>query len=302
MTRSFLALAALLSSCPTFSQSPRSVVETISSPGPYAVNAHLISGSTGLVVVDSYRTAAATEILIQRIRASDKPLAGILITHTHPDHIGGLRTLAAAFPAAAIYASPDTTADIRDDRGGSIAQAARLVPGFGPDVPVPTRAIRSGERFEVGGVEFIATHLGQGEAEHSTVYLAPKLGILFVGDLVGTGSHPWLIEGRTGSWLQRLTELEEGFGSVREYRPGHGPAGVGRALIDEQRRYLTDMRRLVASRIAGGTLTEGSRDAVVAEMDRLYPYSDVVAPLPELRAKNVEAVARELIVERRERR
>jgi glyoxylase-like metal-dependent hydrolase (beta-lactamase superfamily II) len=285
--------AANLVSAPS-SQLPVQV-ETFASPAPYSVNAYLLVGPTGLVVVDSLRTGAATEALVARIRALGRPLSGVLLTHTHPDHIGGLRALKAAFPGVPIYASADTIADIRQDRGGYIKQAAQFVPGFGPTVPVPDRLVRPGEPFNVGGISFIAGTFGAGESEHTTVYLAPGHDALFVSDLVGRGAHPWLVEGRSGEWLTRLDELEKRYAAAALFHPGHGSRGEPSSLIGEQRRYLADLRRLVAQRIDDAQLDPRERDDIVAAMDRQYPYPDVVAPLPELKQRNVEAIAKEMI-------
>ncbi len=77
--------------------------------------------------------------------------------------------------------------------------------------------------------------------------------------------------------------------------PGHGPSGPLGDLLDEQTAYLGTLRALISVRIADGALDEAERDAVVAEMDRRFPYPDVVAPLPDLRRRNVEAIGAELI-------
>ncbi len=42
-------------------------VETVASPAPFSVNAHIVSGPGGLVVIDSLRTADAAAVLVERL-------------------------------------------------------------------------------------------------------------------------------------------------------------------------------------------------------------------------------------------
>jgi glyoxylase-like metal-dependent hydrolase (beta-lactamase superfamily II) len=68
-------------------------------------NSVLINAPDGWVVVDSGRHAAHAQALLDRIRASGKPLRAIVNTHWHLDHIGGNRALLTAYPQARLIAS-----------------------------------------------------------------------------------------------------------------------------------------------------------------------------------------------------
>ncbi|HEY2979058.1 MAG TPA: MBL fold metallo-hydrolase [Burkholderiaceae bacterium] len=68
-------------------------------------NSVLIEAPDGWIVVDTGRSPAHAQALMDRIRASGKPLRVIVNTHWHLDHIGGNRTLRTAFPPATVIAS-----------------------------------------------------------------------------------------------------------------------------------------------------------------------------------------------------
>jgi glyoxylase-like metal-dependent hydrolase (beta-lactamase superfamily II) len=68
-------------------------------------NSVLIDGPDGWIVVDTGRHQAHAQALIDRIRASGKPLLAIVNTHWHLDHIGGNRALLTAYPQARVIAS-----------------------------------------------------------------------------------------------------------------------------------------------------------------------------------------------------
>lgn len=68
-------------------------------------NSVLIDAPDGWIVIDTGRDPAHAQALIDRIRASGKPLRAIVNTHWHLDHIGGNRALRSAFPQAELIAS-----------------------------------------------------------------------------------------------------------------------------------------------------------------------------------------------------
>jgi len=54
------------------------------------VNAYIIEGVAGTVVVDATLTVSDGRALRASVENLEKPLLGVIITHAHPDHYGGL--------------------------------------------------------------------------------------------------------------------------------------------------------------------------------------------------------------------
>jgi len=70
--------------------------------------------------------------------------------------------------------------------------------------------------------------------------------------------------------------------------PGHGAAG-GVAVIDAQRRYITELRSATRAKLGPSGLTPDSSKEIVGDMRARYPGW----PLEMLIPINVEAVAKE---------
>ena len=55
-----------------------------------AVNSFIVHGPDGVVVVDGMLTVSDAALVRAAVDRSGAPLAGVLITHPHPDHYAGL--------------------------------------------------------------------------------------------------------------------------------------------------------------------------------------------------------------------
>ena len=58
--------------------------------GGTPVNAYIIESNSGAVAVDSTLTVSDARALRARVDGLGKPLLGVIVTHAHPDHYGGL--------------------------------------------------------------------------------------------------------------------------------------------------------------------------------------------------------------------
>ena len=80
-------------------------------PGGFAPGAQpdgntvLFSAPGGLVVVDTGRHAAHADAVLALARAAGAPIAAVVNTHWHLDHVGGNPRLRAAYPALRVHAS-----------------------------------------------------------------------------------------------------------------------------------------------------------------------------------------------------
>ena len=269
------------------------------SPNPSSVNVLWISAPRGLIVVDSGRTLSEAHRTVAAIRAVHRPVAGILVTHAHPDHVGGLGVLHEAFPHAPMYATAATSEEIRTDSKGFYALTRQI---DGADYPavmtVPDHVLQPNRPITIGGLRLETAEFGPGETDAETAFYEPGSHTLFPGDIVANHMTPALLEEHTCGWLSDLDRLSKRFPRASTLYPGHGAPG-SRGLIDKQERYIRDFRAFVAPAAAadspgGATVTPEELAEVKAKVEARYPNYPNVASLPTLMDVNITAVAHEI--------
>jgi glyoxylase-like metal-dependent hydrolase (beta-lactamase superfamily II) len=258
------------------------------------VNSFLVEGQDEIVAVDSPMFVSDARAFRARLDALGKPLAGVLITHPHPDHYNGIGELVDD-DALPIIALPDVDAEIR---ARDPEKRARWVPVFGDEWPkvtrFPNRVVAPGEAVELAGLRFTPVDFGTGESVSETVWLldGPRPPIAFVGDLVFERTHPYLGDGTTAAWLDALARARETLDPASLLYVGHGtPVGLPTAVLQDQTCYLLMLREVVR-RLAGGAgeLTAEAKRQLV-EMMTAFTGG---ARMPYLLEWGADALAAEL--------
>jgi glyoxylase-like metal-dependent hydrolase (beta-lactamase superfamily II) len=243
------------------------------------VNAYIVLNSSHAVVIDTLRNREEAAELAAIVRQTRRTLETILVTHGHPDHYIGLRTLKEAFPSARIVVASDAVKhDIMEfstwmDGIGWLDQQPQMKPrnaqtpdGFDYQSAIE---VLGGKTLELtgGGEIQLRTDYPSVECAHMTTAFVPELNALFASDLCYHGVHAWagpsVMREHLANWIGVLGELKSQFSGtgVRVY-PGHGKASDA-SLFDAMRIYLSDF--------IGAVDAEPTNAAAIERMKRLYP-------------------------------
>jgi glyoxylase-like metal-dependent hydrolase (beta-lactamase superfamily II) len=182
-------------------------------------NTGAIVGRSGVVLIDTTSTEARNRALLAAVgeRAGGLPVRAAVNTHHHGDHTYGNWLLPRGIP---IVAHRHCREEVL--RAGLVAQALFPTGDYGHvEVAPPTLTFESSLTLHVDETLVELFFVGPAHTLGDVIAWLPGQGVVFTGDLVFHGGHPFLAEGCLANFpaaLQRVKEL-----GARVLVPGHGP-------------------------------------------------------------------------------
>ncbi len=219
--------------------------------GDAIANIGFIVGDDAVLVADPGGSLADGLELRAAIRAvTDLPIAYVVMSHVHPDHIFGAGAFQQDDPVFIGHAHLPAALAQRGQYYQERLEAI-LGPGQAGPVVMPTRTVADAAEIDLGGRVIGLTAHATAHTDTDLSLLDHKTGTLLLADLLFVERVPSL-DGSLKGWLAALTALR-GSPAARAV-PGHGPAAVGwpHGAADLQRYLnvlLTETRAAIADNI-----------------------------------------------------
>jgi glyoxylase-like metal-dependent hydrolase (beta-lactamase superfamily II) len=145
------------------------------------VNSYLVEDEDGLTVIDTMIPGSAKGI-VAGAEKHGMPIARILLTHAHQDHIGSLDALHEEVPDAEVIIGARERRLLRKDKSLDPGEPVDKVRGGYPGAKVePTRTLQPGDR--IGALEVYAA---PGHTPGQLAFLDTRDGTLFCADAYST--------------------------------------------------------------------------------------------------------------------
>lgn len=252
-------------------------------------NVGFVVGRDSVAVIDTGNSRQAGERLLAAVRAKTSlPIAYVVNTHMHPDHVlgdvafkgTGAKFVAHARFAAALEARAQSYVDAgRRQMGEAFDEGVK-------DVALPDVTVDDAATVDLGDRKLRLKAWPPAHTDNDLTALDEKTGTWFLGDLLFVGHVPAL-DGSIEGWLKVMTAASAE--KVDRVVPGHGPASVAwPQALEPQRRYLDRLRSDVSKLIDDGAdVREASEKAGLSERDGWALFD-------EFNARNAIGAYREL--------
>jgi glyoxylase-like metal-dependent hydrolase (beta-lactamase superfamily II) len=162
----------------------------------FTSNAFLVEGER-TVLVDT----GSNFDVVERVRDRGADLDAVVLTHTHPDHVGNLQSVKEAFGVEAW--------------------------GFDTGQPGVDHAIEDGETVQLGDDSYVALHTPGHKNDHLCFY-SSGANVLFAGDLIfqnGSFGRTDLEEGDRDRLIESIDRVKDRTDDhLAEMYVGHGPS------------------------------------------------------------------------------
>ncbi len=247
-------------------------------PGIYAMhgtrgaNVGAVLTEEGIVLVDTPLVPQEAWLWRDFLRevSGGKPFLYIINTDHHRGHIVGNQWFDC--PVIAHHIAWRYMRGYRDNFKHRVRQLFKRRPEIQAqlqDIRIILPEITFGERFTLfkGGREIRIIHIGGHTPATSIVYV-PDAKVVFTGDLVMRGEHPFMTQATSKEWLDGLRLIRKLH--PRVVVPGHGEIG-GPEVTEPVSKYLRYIRRQVRAHIRAGHSKVDTANAIAPELLPWFP-------------------------------
>ncbi|MPZ20278.1 MAG: MBL fold metallo-hydrolase [Luteitalea sp.] len=236
-------------------------------------NAFVVEAGEELVIVDTTLTMSDSKALKQMANSLRKPVAGILLTHGHPDHIAGTTNIAprGEMPIYALRSVHDVMK--ASEQAKHKQWSALFKDEWVPKWVYPNTIVAPGERVTVAGLTFTVVDVGAGgDSDANSIWLLENDNLAaFVGDFLYSDNHAYMMDGSILRWIANLERFGELLGKYATLYVGHGPAS-DQALIRKQQQYFETASTAVLEATGGSAVfTDDSKKKYEEMMLAAYP-------------------------------
>jgi glyoxylase-like metal-dependent hydrolase (beta-lactamase superfamily II) len=287
-----MRIPLLLSSCAlfAFAQAPlangRQAFEiTVVTPAgdQFWANSVIIEGSHEAMLVDAQLTKTNAEKVLQAVKATNKPLSIIYITHEHADHFLGLQVFKEAYPAVRILANSNVVDRINKVYQEKVDKWERLL---GSDAASHVVAISKYDddfiQFENSKIQILKDL--QGDADANTMLWLPGQKTLIAGDVVFNDMHVYTAETDAAARKRWLDSLKK----IRDLKPaavvpGHSKVGAkidATSAVDFTEKYLLIFEEQIKK--------AETPDDLVAAMKERFPSAELLLAIERGAKANVK--------------
>jgi glyoxylase-like metal-dependent hydrolase (beta-lactamase superfamily II) len=212
----------------------------VSPEDSFGDSTHIIESTNYLVIIDTQYLVKYSKDFRKYADSLNKTIAGVIITHSHPDHYFGLAT---AFSDVPSYALRSVINQIEKSGDMMILESRKELGDKVPDkFMVPTTILEEGE-ITVDGIKYNYTEYFDAEDKSQVVTELPDLKVVIVQDLVYNGYHPWLEKDING-WIKSLYDVSEKYKGDPIVLVGHGYP-TSPKIYPVMKKYLSDANKII---------------------------------------------------------
>ncbi|MEM9602438.1 MAG: MBL fold metallo-hydrolase [Pseudomonadota bacterium] len=218
------------------------------------VNTHIVETDSALHLVDAQFMPAFAAEARAYADSLGKPIAGVYLSHAHPDHVLG----ASQFADVPFLTSDNVRADVEESTGMYAGRKEQM--GDTTELVLPDGGLALGDT-DWDGVAVTINEIADAEAAHTLTFHVPEAGLVIAQDLLYANVHAFPLPANADNWVAALRELG-GTEGLKVIGAGHGlPAAPG--VVDDAIAYLTLQQQTIADSADAAT--------AIAAMTEAYP-------------------------------
>jgi glyoxylase-like metal-dependent hydrolase (beta-lactamase superfamily II) len=282
----------LLSSCAAFAfaqapvakSQPAFAITVVTPAGDqFWTNSIIIEGTHEVMLVDAQLTKTNAEKVLQEIKATQKPLSIVYLTHEHADHFLGLEVFKEAYPGVRILANSNVVDRINKVYQEKIDKWKGIL---GSDAASHMVVISKYDdnfiRFDNSKIEILKNV--QGDTDANTMLWLPGQKTLIAGDVLFNDLHVYTAETDMTARRRWLDSLKK----IRDLKPaavipGHSKVGAAidaTSAVDFTEKYLLIFEEELK--------TARTPDDLVKAMKEQFPSADLLLAIERGAKANVK--------------